>query len=84
MRAACGAFPSPPVTGGKNLSSLFVRMGRWLTEPALAFVRLISHNRIYRMSRVSASRQFVKVEGMTLGGVLAGEQVRLRAFDGGG
>jgi len=64
MRAGCGASPSPPVTGGKNLSSLFVPMGQWLIEPALASVRWISHNRIYRMSRDSASRQFVQVEGM--------------------
>ena len=36
------------------------------------------------MSRIIASRLFVQTEGMTLGGVLTGEQVRLRAVDGGG
>jgi hypothetical protein len=36
------------------------------------------------MGRVLASPQFVQTEGMTLGGVLASDQVRLRAVDGGG
>ena len=36
------------------------------------------------MSRIIASRLFVQTEGMTLGGVLASDQVRLRAVDGGG